>query len=357
MVLASDSFQAGTWYAAADTTLYRTLNNGNSWEPSGIFDDPIDGVRPHTGHAGIVALSTRLKGNAGSRIYASQDCGETWSVIATTGFTVDDLAWTIRDGAPLLFLATSAGLFELPLRSGSSPLQVQADPTNPSRPFVAVVTATDSRGQVSVAVAADSTQGVYLSSDGGKPGSFRLIGLPGQDVRTLAVQIDGPRTFLWAGVAATGGEDPGKGCFSWELRGSADPPEGWQAASTGWNGGSCWALAFKGTTVLAGSHRSGVLRFDTSRRATGWVSSEVDCGLPLRDRTRFQPIRALAVDPGERIVLAGGPQGVFDSKDGITFASASQLEFGEKVTLPDTWLFCSGDPEITVVSEDEAERS
>lgn len=352
--LAADHFQPSTWYAAAGPALYRTLNDGQSWEPSHIFEHPLDVVRAHPRVPGTLALATRVAEGSGAQIFVSRDCGEAWEHLATTAFAVEGLAWTLRDGAPLLFLATAAGLFELALQPGSVPLQIQVDAQSPDLAFVTVVTATDPRGHMYVAAAA-GIKGVYLSSEGGRPGSFRPIGLTGEDVRTLAAQYDGPRTFLWAGVAAAGAENLGKGCFSWELRGADNPPEGWQAADSGWNGGSCWALAFRGTNMLAASHRSGVLRFDTSRRETGWVSPDVSCGLPLRDRSRFHPVRALAADPGGHLLLAGGLQGVYRSADNLRFELASRTEFSEMVTLPRTWLFCCGDPEITVVSEDETE--
>jgi hypothetical protein len=56
-------------------------------------------------------------------------------------------------------------------------------------------------------------------------------------------------------------------------------------------------------------------------------------------------------------VLVGGQDGVFRSHDGsITFEPSSRKEFTDKVTLPGTWLFCSGEHDVTVMSEDEAQR-
>ena len=99
----------------------------------------------------------------------------------------------------------------------------------------------------------------------------------------LEVQRDGPRAFLWAGLAAASGADPGKGCLSWELLGSADPPDGWRAYDKSWDGGSCLALAFSGSTAYAATHRAGVLWLDASRRDASWSRPGVDSGLPLRE--------------------------------------------------------------------------
>ena len=53
-------------------------------------------------------------------------------------------------------------------------------------------------------------------------------------------------------------------------------------------------------------------------------------------------------------MLAGGSNGVYRSNDhGVTYTSASNPVFSEKVTLPDTWLFVSGAHDIKVVSEDK----
>ena len=38
MALAADAFQPKTWYAGADSSLFRTLNDGDGWEPSGRFE-------------------------------------------------------------------------------------------------------------------------------------------------------------------------------------------------------------------------------------------------------------------------------------------------------------------------------
>jgi hypothetical protein len=116
-------------------------------------------------------------------------------------------------------------------------------------------------------------------------------------------------------------------------------------------------LAFQGTQILAASHRQGVLRMDLANPNPGWQASDVRCGLPLRDPSRFQPVDALAATPEGQQVMAGGREGVFRSQNGgETYAPTSSPDFQEKVTIPPTWLFCSGEHEIQVVSENEVER-
>ncbi|MGC9347462.1 MAG: putative baseplate assembly protein [Anaerolineae bacterium] len=356
--VAADAFQPRTWYAGSGARLFRSLDDGDGWELAGDFDgERFAVVRTHPQRAGMVAAVMELPNAEGSRIYISRDCGESWeSTVYTTAFEVNDAAWILRDETPVLLLATDTGLYELVLRPGGSPVQVLVSRDDPDLGFYDVVASRDLAGQVSVSVAAQGTDGVFLSSEGGRSGSFRHIGLRGEDIRALAVQYDGPRSFLWAGSAAAGGAD-GKGCFRWELRGMENPPEGWESFSTGWEGGSCRSLAFLGTLVVAGTHHAGVQWLDVSAREPTWKMPDVRCGLPMRDPGRFHPVDTVATDPGGRLVMAGGVEGVYRSRDeGISYESCSKDVFLDKVTLPPTWLFCSGDHDLTVETEDEAER-
>ena len=356
--LVPDAFQARTWYAGSGATLYRSLNGGDSWEPAGRFgDQEVFRVQSHPQRAGMLAAATRPPSGGVSQLHVSYDCGESWQLAAQTDFEIEDLAWMLRDDEPVILLATDVGLYELTPRDGATPVQVLVDPDNPSMGFYSVAVYIDVRGEVGVAVAAQQTVGVYLSSDQGRSGTFRVIGLDGSDIRVLAIQYDGPRSFLWAGTTVAGGDDPGQGCLRWELRGAADPPEGWRSFDQGWVGGSCRGLAFLGGQVLAASFSGGVLRLNPNSSAPNWQAPEVRCGLPLRDRGRFHPVNAVGVDPGERLVIAGTNEGVYRSaNEGDEYSSASQHEFDDMVALPETWLFCSGEHAVEVVSEDEAQR-
>ncbi|MFL5345378.1 MAG: putative baseplate assembly protein [Hyalangium sp.] len=356
--LAADSFQPRTFYAGGGETLFRSVNAGDGWEPAGRFPgEQVDAVEAHPNRAGLVAVTGKLAGDGQqrSRVHISTDCGETWEQATHTLDAVEDLAWTLSDGVPVLLIATRVGLFELAIKPGATPLQVLVDPSNQDLGFFAVAAASDVRGGTSVAVSAMGQAGVFLSSTGGRGGSFRPFGLRGQDVRVLEVQRDGPRAFLWAGLAAASGSDPGKGCLSRELLGNADSPDGWRAYDKGWDGGSCLALAFAGSTVYAGSHRAGVLWQDASRPNTQWQRPDVGSGLPLREAERlFQPVHALATAPEGTPLLAGGPSGVFRRPaNSERYEPCSTREFTEKVTLPPTWLLCSGSHELEVVTDDE----
>ena len=71
----------------------------------------------------------------------------------------------------------------------------------------------------------------------------------------------------------------------------------------------------------------------------------------MREVGRFQPVFAIAVDPANRLLLAGGPKGTYRSRDrGPHYENCSTKEFLDRVTLPDTWLFCSGSHDIAVAT-------
>ncbi len=353
--LALDAFQPNTWYAGSQSVLYRTMDDGDGWASAGQFPGQVVySVQAHPSVPGLIAVGTHnADGTDGSRVHVSFDCGENWQEKAVTSFTVEDLAWVFREGAPWLFLATSVGLYEISMQPGSAPVQVFVRPDDQQIGYYAVAAATSKSG-VTVAVATRNKGGVFLSSDGGAGNTFRNIGMAGEDVRVLAVQYDGMQAFLWAGLAAVLG-DPGKGCFCWQLLGKDDPPEGWQTFSKSWLGGSCVELAFQGTKILAATFDGGVLWLEKRSDQEAWVSPELGCGLPQASREHpFQRVDALAADPQRDVILTGETTGIFRSRDGgQRYFPSSRKTFIDKVTLPPNWLFCSGEHEIEIVTEDE----
>ena len=108
---------------------------------------------------------------------------------------------------------------------------------------------------------------------------------------------------------------------------------------------------------MAATFRMGVVWLDSNARDAPWQAPAIDCGLPIRDVGRLHPVDTVAVDPANRLLLAGGPEGAYRSRDGgVKYEYCSSKEFTEKVTLPETWLFCSGEHDIEVVNENEADR-
>ena len=354
--LAADPFQPRTWFAGAGPVLFRSLNEGDGWEAMIGFDtETVVRVRPHPERPGLVAAATHLP-DKGSRVYFSHDSGATWQPADPVAFRVEDLGWIDRRGQPLLLMATDVGLYELAVGPQADPLrQILVDPADQDMGFYAVAASREIGGVVSVAVAARETRGIFLSTEGGEFKTFGPIGLQGKDIRSLAIQDDGGNQFLWAGVAAAGGDDPGEGAHSWQLLGKEKPVEGWRAWRNGWQGGSCWALAFRGRMVLAASHQAGVLWLDTAQPNATWQAPTVGSGLPLRDLRRFHPVDTLATDPAGRVVMAGGIKGVRRSRDGgASYDDPSRNVFEEEVTLPPTWLLVNGANEIDVTTAEDA---
>lgn len=366
VALGSDAFQPRAWYAGSGERLFRSMNNGAGWELVGRFpNEEVAAIKAfprealvRTGRAGLVAVATRLQDPpASSRVHFSADCGETWRQGPRTKFRVDDMAWVEREGGPALLFAAEAGLYELPSGDNAVPVPILVDPQDQNLGFYAVAVSTDVWGQTSVAVAARGDRGVFLSSGGGRPGTFTLVGLDHELVRVLTVQHRGPDRYLWAGVDAPG-NSPGNGCFRWRLTGRSQSPEGWVSFRKKWVAGGCRSFAFQDSVVYAASFRRGVLKLDTDVQEPAWTEPAIDCGLPLRDRERLhQPVDAVISDRDGQLVMAAGNAGVYCSDDRAErFRNCSTTEFTEEVTLPTTWLFCSAEHQIEVVSEDEAQR-
>ncbi|HEY2028933.1 MAG TPA: baseplate J/gp47 family protein [Myxococcales bacterium] len=350
--VAADPFQPKTWYAGSGEILYRSLNDGDGWQAVGRFAQGarIDAVVGHPARAGLLAVAARLTTAAGqpgsSAIYRSNDCGETWLPWDRSLPAATDLTWTLRDGMPLLLISTERGLYELAFDERAQPLPVTVDPANANRPLHAVASSVDARGNAIVAVATQDRNGVFLSTQGGRSGSFKPFGLNGNDVRRLELQQDGVRTRLWAGSYADAPDDAGRGAFMYELNAT----EGWKEMRANWDGGSCFALAFAGSKVYAATHHLGVLALNASDTTPSWVRPDLGCGLPQRGPEKlFQPVVALAARDG--VVLAGGLKGVFRSRDAATYETCSASEVApDFLPLPETWLFCSGQHQIEAQS-------
>ncbi|SEM53068.1 putative baseplate assembly protein [Stigmatella aurantiaca] len=346
--LAADASQPHTFYAGADELLFRTGNAGEGWEAVGRFSgEQVDGVEAHPSRAGWVAVVSRPRGGmpSHSRVALSRDCCETWEPGTATLEGVKDLAWTVREDTPVLLLATVTGLFEWVMRPGALPRPVLVDPSHPRLGFCAVAATPDAGGGMCVAVAAMDRAGVLLSDREGRPGTFWHLGLRGQDVRVLEVQREGARAFLWAGLGADPEDGTGQGAMCWELSGGEPPPGGWRGFGQGWEGGTCLSLAFAGATVYAGTQEAGVLSLAGGTAEAVWRRPEAGV---------FPPVQALALQKGGLPLLSGGPQGVSRrTAEGGSDVPCSQREFSEEVTVPPTWLLCSGFHEVDVGGEDE----
>jgi len=350
--VAADAYQADTWYAGSGEIVFRSTNGAKGWEPVARWEGeevrrvvPAPAaVRPGiVARPGMVAVLTRV-GPTLSRVYVSTDLGESWERVLEFASGIADVAWADRDGVPVLLLATSAGLYEARAEANAVPLQVQIGPQPMS--CNAVASFVTERGIAGVMVAG---LGLYVSLANGRSGTFvEQPALRGVDIRALAVQYDGPVTVLWAGAAELDPQRSGKGCFRARL---SEANLNWQALSAGWVGGTCWGLDFQGRVALAAAQSGGLMRLDTGASTPQWQAADVNAGLPLRDRSRFRPVEAVAVGGGG-VVLAGTETGVYRSDDGVSFTAAAHRRTTDSVTVPDTWLLCSGEHDIEVVRAD-----
>jgi len=354
--LAADAFQPNAWYAGTGEVLFRSTDDGEAWEPVLRFSGQMMyalAACPY--RAGVLAVATRNADlSPGSRVFLSSDCGENWSPQATQ-FDIEDLAWVQRDRGPSLLMATSAGLYELSLATGAAPLQLFVHDGDNAVGYYSVAASTDRRGAVTIAAASKNSGGIFIST-AGQP--FRAIGLAGVDVRVLAMQEDGDRTFLWAGIAAPIIGDPGKGCQMRELLDGNDSAAAWQEFSQGWLGGSCTDIAFYHGKILASTYDGGVLWLNQAKTGESWNLPAVQSNLPLGDRAHtFQRVDALGQNDAGKL-MAGCKSGIFLSTDeGATYSPCSKNSFSERVTVPPTWVFCSGAHEIEVVTPDEARKN
>jgi hypothetical protein len=359
--LVADTFERGTWYAGSRTTLYRTLNDGDGWEPIRHFpDERVLVVKPYDHRlsrsragAGLLAVATGHEHDR-ARIHLSRDCGETWELLQPTAFPVSDIAWIDRDGRPALLLAADRGLFELGIDRESDPLPLIVDPQQPGLGFYRVVVTTDAAGEPIVAVSARQERGVFVSTRAGRSGTFTHVGLDNRLVRVLAVQQRGPHRYLWAGIAAPG-TDPGQGCTRLRLSGTPGTATDWKPFVANWateRAGGCLGLAFRDGLVFAATRNRGVLILDPDAIDPAWQTPGVDCGLPLRDIGRLLAVDTLATAPDGDLVLAAGRQGVYRSRDdGTRYTHCSPREFENEVTLPPSWYFCAIPHALEVVSE------
>ncbi|MGH3951120.1 MAG: baseplate J/gp47 family protein, partial [Pseudonocardiaceae bacterium] len=357
--VAADQYQEDTWYAGSGDVLFRSANAGQGWEPVARF--PGEQVRrivpaPRTvrpgmiARPGAVAITTRRADNGGSRVYVSYDLGETWNRITELGSGIGDLAWIDRDRTAALLLAGDKGLYEIALLPDALPSQVVLDADDPDRALYAVEAFISPRGNWAVVAASQAQLGVYLSVEGGRRGTFGNVGPSGNDAvdtRCLAVQLDGPSTVLWVGTGEPDPAQAGTGCLRARM---FEADVRWQRMSTGWAGGTCWEISVAGTRALAASQSAGVLRMDSGAAQPSWTVPDINCGLRPRDRRRFEPVNTVASAPAVGgTVMAGGPVGVYRSEDSEHWVATANRETTDAVTIPDTWLLCSGEHEIEVV--------
>lgn len=348
-----DAHQPATWYCGGGGRVLRSVNDAEGWEVvADLAGERVERLAVHPGRPGLVVATTLVGQGPGSAVHVSRDNGDTWVREAAFDFHVEDVALGSADGGAYAFLATDQGLFRRALDAdpAAATERILVVAEQPALPCYAVACVVDTGGELRVAVAAQEFGGVYVSVQAGRAGTYLPTGMVGVDVRVLEPLALAGRRFLYAGAYATGDQE-GDGVHRLELRGTEVDPQGWTVVGSGWTGGSCLGLALLDETVLAATARRGVTVSAPQTDGGTWRAPAIDCGLPpLEQGGAFEPVQAVAVDPGP-LALAGGAQGLFRSADGRAWAPASPSVFHEQVALPPTWLFVSGDHELDVVHD------
>lgn len=352
--LVHDPHQGDTWFCAGDSRVFRSLDDAAGWELIADWpDEQVEGLANAEGCPGLVLAISRVGTSESSRVHLSRDYGETWENMAEFSFHVEDAcvgsSATPGGGNAVAFFATDNGLFRLELAAGAVPESILVEATAPAKPFYAVEVVSAPGSDLQVAAAAQELGGIYLSFQGGKAGTYQALGMKGVDIRRLRVQRTPGRRFLLTGAFAVG-DDAGAGVSRLELLPYQISPEGWQTVGTQWVGGSCRDLVALGDRVYAASAKSGITVGETGPKQPPWRAAAVDCGLPLREVGRFEPV--LSVAGQNDLLLAGCVGGVFASRDARHWKHASGQVFSERISLPRTWLFAPGEHEMTVRYDD-----
>jgi hypothetical protein len=348
--LLADPHQSRTWFCASDSRIFRSTDDAEGWERLVAFDgETVERLCACPGVPGLVVAASRVGDTEASRVRASTDHGETWQLLSSTDFHVEDIASGVTDGGPVVFAATDRGLFRMAVTADAVPDAVLVDAAEPAKPCYAVAVVSEPGAELQLAVAAQELGGVYVSFQGGRSGTYAPVGLTGVDIRLLRVQRSPGRRFLLAGAFATG-EEAGPGVSRLELLPYQESSDGWQSVGTTWVGGSCRDLACSGERVYAATGRAAVSVADTTRLDAPWRAAAVDSGLPLREVGRFQPVLAVAAAGGT--ILSGGVGGVYSSSDGRAWTPASRDTFTERISLPRTWLFAPSQHVLTVRYDD-----
>lgn len=362
--ITSDLNQEHTWYCGSGSLLFRTMDDGEGWDPVATFEAAtVEVVRSHPAVPGLVVVACEVTASPErSEVWASRDCGESWLRLRVVDH-VNDLTVLHQADGDTLFLAGDRGLSRMEI-----PLELAGLPPDPVTPdgielgagvpadtgLYAVAVVEFDNGDVSVGVSLQGKRGILFSHRAAQPGSFNPPVQVGADVRRMCVRAVGSRRFLFAALTAQATET-GYGALAVELFQAQQTPAQptWTTLSAGWTGGGCRDLAVAGDWLVAGSHRGGVLRLDLTAGNPVWTASSIDSRLPPRQPPEgpFQPVEQVAVSP-DGVVLAAAARNLFLLPDvgerRERWRLASSDVFFDRVTLSPTWLFCPGSNQLTV---------
>ena len=334
--------------------LFRSTNDADGWEPVGRFGSEVVGwsrPTPEPTAPGSPHDPASWRSPPGPEsvrrlaIHVSDDLGAPggWSAGSTSASPTSPGP---ARAAPKLLVATDRGLYELPLIEGAAPTPVLVDAADPDR------ASTASRRSPTTGASGGSPSPRRPSTastsraEAGRPGSWTNVGLTGSDTRTLAVQHGARATGCGPASASPNPTSPvpaptEPACSRPTSGGSRLHPAG---------GGTCWALAFTANRVFAASQNGGVLRLELNVAEPSWEALDVNAGLPLRRPPRFEPVEKLGRSPSRRVDGRRSGGRAAQRRRGPPVGPGLPPQAEEVVTIPGTWLLCSGRHEIEVVS-------
>lgn len=216
----------GPWVYAgfADGGVWRSGNAGKTWTPE-FQNQPTESIgslwvnpADHSLWVGTGEANTSADNYTGQGVYRSTDHGTTFHRVGGTELLNAQIA-SIATNGKYVFAATSHGLWRRPLSSRlNQPWQsvLKPDPNpddNPTRTSIisSVVVRPGSHGNTVLAALGFRNgtpyDGLYLSTQGGAPGTFKLIqpaGLDNSDIGRTSLGYAPDGTSLYAVIESPG---------------------------------------------------------------------------------------------------------------------------------------------------------
>jgi hypothetical protein len=174
VALLADPRQEKTWYCASEGRVFRSTKDADGWELVQIFDgEQVESMAVCADMPGLLIACARVGKTESSKVHLSRDSGESWSSPAEFSFHVEDCTVGAVAHRAAAFFATDNGFFRLDLMPGAVPESILVEAAAPAKPFYAVEVVSDPGDELQVAVAAQELGGVFLSFQGGRPGTYQ----------------------------------------------------------------------------------------------------------------------------------------------------------------------------------------
>jgi len=380
-----DRHQPRTYFAAAEGGIFRSLNDGQTWEGSHPVGEGSEGrgvvsSAINAGQVFAVIETTDAQGRRMSEIHVSRDCGESWRRL-TKGEP-----WQLhgmellerRTDDQLLLLATSRGLREVRIQDRAASELVEftsrGQRIGSNEAIRAIATGRSPRGEDVLYIAFDDR--ILMTRSGLFDRSFITFPPIGHDLRPLCLtvedrKVDGesaPR--LWAGLDSAGTRGRGVAYGDMNADGSVTQ---WtlvdkvresreDIGSKPWDAGTAYAVLQRGVQMFVATHQGGVGRVIGEGDQSALQLPSPSGGLPVRglEGRLFEPVQTLCA-LGERGILAGvrmgadSPSranlGVYVSPDGVSGWEQRSGAVVETIEMPSGYLPVSEAHELVIETD------